>query len=263
MTTPIGSVQEPKSILALKALLLPALVLVGWQLGASVHWLNPILSSPVAVGDAAREFWASGELAQHLAMSLRRMLLGLTFGVVAGVGLGGLMSLSQWADRLVTPLFRALMQVSVFAWIPLISIWMGTTEEARVLIVALVVMFPVTLSVYDGIRNIPVAYAEIARVLRLPFWLRLRKLVMPAAMSTLLAGLELATLYSWLAVVGVELLVSNGVGIGSMMHAGQELFRMDLVFLGVLLSGVVGYGIALTAGSLRKRLTLEGTGAIR
>jgi sulfonate transport system permease protein len=80
---------------ALKALLLPALLAIGWQLGASEHWLNPLLSSPVAIGDAAREFWASGELAQHLAVSLRRMLLGLTLGVLAGVALGGLMSLSQ------------------------------------------------------------------------------------------------------------------------------------------------------------------------
>lgn len=246
-----------------KPLIVPAVLFAIWQYSAGAGLLNPILSSPEIIVRALMDMIGSGELWRHLQMSVLRMLVGLMGGTLVGIALGVLMASTRAADRIVTPSFRALMQISAFAWIPLISVWMGTTEPARLTFIGFVCLFPVALNTYEGIRNIPKAYTEVAIVSALSGWRRFRLLTAPSAMPSIVTGIELAMLYAWLATIGTELLMGNGVGVGALMLAGQELVQMELVFLGVLLSGAVGFVIANTAALLRRQLVAEGSGAIR
>ncbi|HCW88733.1 MAG TPA: taurine ABC transporter permease [Marinobacter sp.] len=247
----------------LKPLIIPAVLVAIWQYSAGEGLLNPILSSPAGIMRTLMDMITTGELWRHLQMSLLRLLVGLVGGSLVGIALGVLMASTRAADRIVTPSFRALMQVSAFAWIPLISVWMGTTEPARLTFIGFVCLFPVALNTYEGIRKIPKAYTEVAIVSALSGWRRFRLLTAPSAMPSIITGIELAMLYAWLATIGTELLMGNGVGVGSLMLAGQEMIQMELVFLGVLLSGAVGFAIASTAALLTKQLVGEGSGAIR
>lgn len=247
----------------LKAWAFPIALLGLWQWCVNNQWVPLTLSSPELIGDAFTEYAKSGELFIHSAISIKRAILGLWFGSIIGLLIGFLMASTRVNNRIFTPTFRALMQISAFAWIPLISVWFGTTEQARVIFISFVVIFPVALNTYEGIVGVPHAYREASQVLRLSRFRENVMVVLPSATPSILAGLELGMLYAWLATIGAELLMGNGYGVGAMMLAGQALFRMEVVFMGVIVCGVVGFGIAIITKLLNERLIKDGSGAIK
>jgi sulfonate transport system permease protein len=214
-----------------------------------------LVARPAAVVQVFFEQWREGELVQQLLASLRRDLTGFTLGSLAGVVVGSVMGLSRLADRLVGPTFHAAKQVAIFAWIPLISVWFGSDEPAKVVFISLSAFYPVVVSTFEGIRSVGREHVEVARVFRFSHWQILRKVVLPGALPSIFAGLHLALVYSWLGTLGAEYLLAPGLGIGNLMIDGREQFKMDKVLLGVIIAGSVGF--ALNAFSRRLELRLS------
>lgn len=239
----------------LRGWLLPLAILLAWELVTRLKLVNTlILARPGAVLANFREQLGSGDLLGQLLASLQRDLSGFVIGATAGLLLGTAMGLSRFFDRLVGPSFHAAKQVAIFAWIPLISLWFGVGEPAKIVFIALSAFYPVVLNTFEGIRSVGREHIEVARVFRFSRIQVLRKVVIPGALPSIFAGLHLGLIYSWLGTLGAEYLLSPGPGVGNLMIEGREQFLMAKVLLGVIVAGGVGYALNLLSNKLEASL---------
>jgi sulfonate transport system permease protein len=225
-------------------LILPAVLILVWEAASQSGVVDARLLP--SLGTIAGRTWnelAEGRLAVDIAASLARDLTGFALGSALGIPAGLALGLSRTLDRCVGPTFNAVKQIAVFAWIPLISVWFGVGEAAKIAFIALAAFTPVVVNTWAGARSVPRDLAEVAQVLTLNRWQKLTRLAIPWALPSIFVGLHLGLIYSWLATVGAEYFMTIGPGIGGLMTEGREHFHMDLVILGVVLLGGIGLGL--------------------
>lgn len=239
----------------LRGWVLPLALLALWWAAVRFGWsTSPLLVAPSKVWATAVDQVSSGKLFVALGASLWRDLVGFTIGASAGLLFGALLGASRLFEKLVGPSFHTLKQISLFAWIPLLSVWFGLGDAAKVAFLSLAAFFPVVLNTFEGIRSVPPDLLEVARVLRFTRWQRWRRVVLPAAAPSLFAGIHLGLIYAWLATLGAEYLLVAGKGIGNTMIDGREHFWMDLVLFGVIVVGLVGFALNWVASRLERRV---------
>jgi sulfonate transport system permease protein len=238
-----------------RGLTIPALLLLVWEIASRTEIVNPRILPPVeeVVARLIHEL-AGGELLLNLGASLARDLTGFAAGTTLGMAFGALIGLSRLADRLWGPSFNALKQIALVAWIPLISIWFGFGETAKIVFIALAAFIPVTLNTYEGVRGASDKLVEVGTALTFSRRQLFVRIFLPSALPSILTGVHLALIYSWLATVAAEYFMSVGPGIGGLIVAGRERFEMDLVMLGILVLGLTGYALNRTAAALEHRL---------
>jgi sulfonate transport system permease protein len=204
-----------------------------------------ILASPAQVAQAALDLIRSGELAVHLRASLSRLAIG--FGVGAGLGLGyGLVAGAVPAvEALCGPTFNAIRQVPSIAFIPMLILMFGVEETFKIVVVAKSTFFPVALATVEGVRGVPRSYLDVARVYRVRGLSLARFILLPAIVPPVVTGVRIALGRSWMVLVAAEILAADS-GLGQMMERGREMFRQDVVLVGVLFTSVAG--IALERG---------------
>ena len=238
-----------------RGLVLPLAAIALWWLVAHLEVVNSaLLVSPARVLATAWEQVATGRLWRALAASLAREATGFVIGTAGGLLLGALLGLSPLFNRLVGPSFNTFKQISLFAWIPLISVWFGLGDVAKVVFLSLAALVPVVVNTCDGIRTTPPALLEVARVYGFTRWQTVWQVVLPAALPAIFTGVYLALIYSWLATIGAEYLLVSGRGIGNTLIEGSEHFRMDLVLFGMVVIGLVGWSMNASARVLERRL---------
>ncbi|WP_242675304.1 ABC transporter permease [Phytopseudomonas dryadis] len=219
--------------------LLPLGLFLLWYLASRFGWMSEqILPTPALVGQTLLEL-GRDELWLNLGISLQRLAFGLLGGVTAGVLLGTLLGASPRAERLIYPTFAALAQVPTLAWIPLFMLLLGIGEALKLVVLIKAVVVPITVHTLVGVRDAQPRLREAAAVLRLPWHLRITRLVIPAALPSFMAGLRLALATGWSSLLAVELLASSE-GIGYLMVWGRQLFMLDIVFVCILVIGLFG-----------------------
>ncbi|KWK05792.1 ABC transporter permease [Burkholderia stagnalis] len=227
---------------------------IWWALAASHVVKSGLFVSPDAV---LRTAWAqvtSGALTRALSASLAREACGFAIGAAGGLLLGTALGLSRIAARTIGPSFDTFKQISLFAWIPLISVWFGLGDAAKVVFLSLAALLPVAAHTCDGIHAVPRAYVDVARALRYSRVQLVRHVILPAALPSIFTGLYLGLIYSWLATLGAEYLLVAGSGIGNTLIDGSEQFRMDLVLFGIVVVGATGWAINALARALERRV---------
>lgn len=227
--------------LRLSALLAPLALLGLWQLACSLEIFPPqVLVPPSGVARALAEMAASGELQRHVGDSLTRLTLGFVIGATFGMAFGAAMALSHLFEALFSPLFHTLWQVPVIAFIPMMVMLLGIDEPFKLAVVAIAAFFPMALATFDGIRGVPRTYFEVARVYRLDLLDLIRRILLPATVPAVLTGLRISLTRAWIVLVAAELLAADS-GIGQMMEMGRQLFQIDVVLAGVVVSGLIGF----------------------
>ncbi len=240
---------------ALRGWVLPLVLLALWWAAVRFGWSKSPLLVPVEkVWATAVEQAVTGQLWDALRASLWRDLAGFSIGASAGLVFGTALGLSRLFENLVGPSFHTLKQISLFAWIPLISVWFGLGDAAKVAFLSLAAFFPVVLNTFEGIRSVPRDFIEVARVFEFSRWQLLRRVVLPSASPSIFAGIHLGLIYAWLATLGAEYLLVAGKGIGNTMIDGREHFWMDLVLFGVIVVGLVGFTLNWIASRIEARL---------
>jgi sulfonate transport system permease protein len=248
----------------LRGLVLPAAAFAIWWAVSALHTgKSGLLVTPAEVWHTAWQQITSGALAKALGASLVREASGFAIGTLLGLALGVALGLSRIATRAIGPSFDTFKQISLFAWIPLISVWFGLGDAAKVVFLSLAALLPVAAHTCDGIHAVPRAYVEAARVSRYSRAQLVWHIILPAALPSIFTGLYLALIYSWLATLGAEYLLVAGSGIGNTLIDGSENFRMDLVLFGIVVVGVVGSLLsALARSAERAVLKRRGGGAL-
>ena len=239
----------------LRALVLPVLLVVAWELTTRFGLVNTrLLVRPSLVVVRAWAELSEGGLLPQLVASLARDLGGAGLGSLFGVIVGSLMGVSRIGERVIGPSFHAAKQVAIFAWIPLMSVWLGTGETAKVVFIALAAFYPVALNTFEGVRSVVPAHVEVAKVFRYTRVQVFRRVVLPAAAPSIFTGIKVGLVYAWLGTIGAEYLLAAAPGIGNLMIDGRESFQMDKVLLGVVLVGGIGFAISAAAAAVEARL---------
>lgn len=238
-----------------RGLVVPFVAIIVWALASRFDLVNSaLLVSPAKVFETGWDLISSGTLWRNLRSSLVREVTGLVIGTVGGLVLGGLLGLWPAFNRIVGPSFNTFKQISLFAWIPLISVWFGLGDTAKVVFLSLAALVPVVVNTADGIRNTPAKLIEVARVYGYSRAQTIWHVVIPSAAPSIFTGLYLALVYSWLATIGAEYLLVSGYGIGNILIEGSEHFRMDMVIFGMVAIGTVGWAMNASARALERTL---------
>jgi sulfonate transport system permease protein len=238
-----------------RGVIVPLALIFVWAIVADTGIVHSRLLVPVErvvaiafTDEAGREVWLA------LGASLVRMILGFVLGAAAGTALGFLLGMSRTADCTVGPSFHAVRQITLFAWIPLLTAWFGSGEGAKIVYIALSAFFPMVLYTQEGLRNIPVHYREVAHVMRFSWRKRITRLLLPGALPAIFVGIQIALITAWIGTVGAEYAMGMGRGLGTFLSEGREQFRMDIVLLGVVVLALVGYGTNVACRVVFRRL---------
>jgi len=231
-----------KKKIDLRGFVLPVAFVAIWYAVTALRLVNTKLIVP-PVGVVTTGWHELGNVNFYIgvALSLWRDLSGFALGAFAGVAVGTLIGVSRLADKLIGPTFHTARQISLFAWLPLLSALMGNGDGAKVIFIAFSAFYPVVLGTLEGVRGVTAAHAEVAKVYGFTPVQVFFKLILPAASPQILAGVRLGLIYAWLATIGAEfLLVNDGQGLGNIVFKGRNAFNVELIVFGLIAIGLVG-----------------------
>jgi len=224
---------------------LPALLLGWWEYTSHRDAMHAYAFVPLEqIIVSLRELLASGDLLLNLQGSLLRACIGLGLGVGVGVATGLLMAFSTAARTLINPIFQSVRQVPLLGLTPLIALWVGNGEPAKLLIIALAAFFPMALNTYEGLRNVDRRYGEVGYAYGLSRAQVLRRVLVPASMPSLFSGLQQAVPFAWIAAVAGELLFNVGAGLGNLMMVAETNARMDVIIVCTATIAVLGLAMS-------------------
>ncbi|WP_322015583.1 ABC transporter permease [Paraburkholderia sp. J12] len=227
---------------ALVPWIVPVVVFLLWWKASHAGWMSAqILPAPELVWQTAHALF-DDQLISNLLISLERLAIGFVAGVVGGAALGALMGTSAIAEEIIAPVFYAFAQIPPLALLPLLMLVLGIGEALKIVLILKAVAVPVAIHTQVGVRGVSQRLREVAGVLRLSAWQRLRLLIVPAALPAFLTGVRQALAQGWLTLIAVELLASSE-GIGYLMVWGRQMFQLDVVFVCIVVIGLTGFAI--------------------
>ncbi len=233
--------------------LLPAIVFAGWEVASRLGWLSTrILPEPWSVATAAFALLRSGELLHHVAISAARAFGGLVLGGGAGLLLGLLCGSLRLAETLLDTTLQMVRNVPPLALIPLVILWFGIDESAKLFLVAIGVFFPVYLNTFHGIRSVDRGLVEMARSYGLRGPALFREVILPGALPSILVGLRFALGLMWVLLIVAET-ISAQSGIGYLTMNAREFLQTDVVLVGILLYALLGKLADVAARALERR----------
>lgn len=225
----------------------PLLLLVLGESAVRLGWVpSHLLPAP---SDVLRTLGELGtqDLLGHLAASTARVAIGFVIGTVLALALGAAVGLSRRAEALLDPSFQALRAIPSLAWVPLLLLWLGIDEAPKIVLIAIGAFFPVYMGVASGFRDVDRKLVEVGRMYRLGRWALVRRILMPAALPSILTGLRNGLSLAWMFMVAAELIAASQ-GLGYLLTDGRETSRADIVLAAIVLLALLG---KLSDGAMR------------
>jgi len=231
---------------------MPVALLCVWQWSSSAGLLPArFLPSPRAVVVAFLQLSASGELWEHVRVSTLRAFAGFAIGCSLGLALGLLTGSFQWAETLLDTTLQMIRNIPALALIPLVILWFGIDESAKLFLVALGVFFPVYINTFHGIQSVDRGLLEMGRSYELSGWRLYREIILPGALPSILVGVRFALGFMWVMLIVAET-ISARSGIGYMTMNAREFMQTDVMVVGILLYALLGKLADLLAKSMER-----------
>lgn len=202
---------------------------------------------------AATRGFMDATLGQHLAASLQRIVLALLAAVALGVPLGLVMGVSAAARGLLDPLIEIYRPIPPLAYLPLIVIWFGIGELAKVLLIFFAVLAPIVIATTHGVRQAGANQIRAAQSLGANRWQLLRHVILPAALPDILTGIRIGLGAGWSTLIAAELVAATR-GLGFMVQSASQFLATDMVVAGIVVIAAVACGLELGLRLLQKRL---------
>lgn len=220
--------------------ILPLISLVTWEL-LSRNGVVPtnLLPAPSVVVKAIYDLAVRGELVNHIAVTLFRVVVGFTIGTVISTILGAVTGYSTRYRRLLDPTLQALRNIPSMAWVPLFLLWMGIYETSKITLIAVGVLFPVYLNLMSGIQTVDRKLLEVGKVFGLSSFQMIRQIIIPATLPAYIIGLRSGLSLGWMFVVAAEIMGASQ-GIGFLMIDGQMTGRPAIILGSVILFAIFG-----------------------
>jgi sulfonate transport system permease protein len=216
------------------------LILIGWEYAARSGVLSSrVLPEPLAVVRAAWQLLLTGQLWSNLKVSAGRAFAGLLVGGGLGLAMGFLTGLSRRAEVALDTTLQMLRNIPPLALIPLVILWFGIDEGAKLFLVAFGVFFPLYLNTFHGIRTVDRGLIEMARSYGLSGWRLYREVILPGALPSIMVGLRYALGLMWVLLIVAET-ISASSGIGYMTMNAREFLQTDIMLVGILMYALLG-----------------------
>ncbi len=194
----------------------PVGVITVWQVLSNIGAIPAqVLPAPSSVVTAAINLARTGELFTNIGISALRAISGFIVGGSIGFALGLINGLSRLSETLFDTTVQMLRTIPNLALLPLVILWFGIGDEARLFLISLGVMFPIYLNTFHGIRNIDPGLIEMGQVYGLNPWQLFWKIILPGAMSSILVGVRFSLGIMWLTLIVAETIAADS-GIGYM-----------------------------------------------
>jgi len=219
---------------------LPIVLIVLWQILVKFGWLSTrVLPAPSDVLLAGIRLAMTGELSRNLLISTIRAAIGFLIGGGIGFALGLLNGIARPAEKMLDTTVQMIRNIPHLALIPLVILWFGIGEEAKIFLVALGVFFPIYLNTFYGVRTVDPELIEMAKSYGLHGWSLFRRVIFPGALGSILVGVRYALGIMWLTLIVAETITLDS-GIGYMAMNAREFMQTDVVVLSILLYALLG-----------------------
>ena len=230
------------------------LVLVGWEGLARVGVLpRALFSSPTEVVTTLVASLGSGEMVLHVGATLGRMIPGLLLGAIPGLILGLAMGWSSTLRRAVDPILMAVHPIPKIAILPLLMIFLGVGEGARIAVASVAAFFPMLINTMAGVRQIHPIYFEVARNYGAPRLKLFTRVVLPGSMPMALSGLRLAANVTLLVTIAAEIVMSE-TGLGALVWLAWETLQIEILYATLVVVSLLGISMSQGLQRLQRRL---------
>lgn len=199
-----------------------------------------LLPPPPLVAVEFMELAQTGDLFNHIAASLARVVSAWTIAGLIAIPLGLAMGRMPLVERLLDPIVELIRPISPLAWIPLAILWFGIGEAGKVFVVFIGTFFPTLIATIAGVKRIDPVLVQAGQVLGCDDRRALfRKVVLPAALPNIITGLRISFGTGWAAIIAAELVAARS-GLGYLISNGMEILRADRVLVGMIVIGILG-----------------------
>jgi nitrate/nitrite transport system permease protein len=256
--------KKTKPILLRDTFLLPMLgfsgvILLWWFVATFLTDLMPTpLEALIDSREYANPFFRKGPgnlgLGWLLIASLRRVILGFLLGAVVAIPLGFLIGMSRPAFLALNPLVQIFKPVSPLAWLPIALAIFNLAEPSAIFVIFITSLWPTIINTALGVASVNPDYLDVARVLEMPQWKRVIKIILPASLPYIFTGLRISLGIAWLVIVAVEML-TGGVGIGFFVWDQWNRLNLSSVFLAVFVIGITGLLLDYGLGQIQVLVT--------
>jgi taurine transport system permease protein len=212
----------------------------GWQM--EPIWLPAPEAVVARLVEIARKGYRNFSLWEHLGASLTRVLLGFALGALVGIPLGYAMGLSGWFRGWFDPIVEFMRPVPPLALIPLVIIWFGIFETGKITLLFLAALWIMVIAARSGVSGVRLSKIHAAYSLGASKWQILRHVIIPNSLPDIFTGARVAMGVCWGTVVAAELVAAEK-GAGMMIIAASKFQSTDIVVMGIILIGVIGYSI--------------------
>jgi sulfonate transport system permease protein len=218
----------------------PVGIVVVWQAAASAGLLSTrVLPAPTDVIAAGWRLLLSGELLRNMWVSFWRATVGFAIGGGIGFAFGLANGMSDRCERVFDSTLQMVRNIPHLALIPLVILWFGIDETAKIFLVALGVFFPIYINTQHGIRTVDTQLVEMGRIYGMTplelFW----RVILPGALPSIFVGIRFGLGIMWLTLIVAETIAASS-GIGYMAMQAREFLLVDVVVLSILIYALLG-----------------------
>jgi sulfonate transport system permease protein len=236
--------------------LMPLALILLWQIAVSAGWLSTrILPAPSDVVEAGWRLLRNGELARNMGVSFWRAMVGFAIGGAIGFAFGLANGLSKRCERIFDGTLQMVRNIPHLALIPLVILWFGIDETAKIFLVALGVFFPIYINTQHGIRSVDPQLVEMGKTYGMTptrlFW----RVLLPGALPSIFVGVRFGLGIMWLTLIVAETIAASS-GIGYMAMQAREFLLLDVVVLSIVIYALLGKA-ADTAARILERICLS------
>ncbi|RYH04005.1 ABC transporter permease subunit [Salipiger sp. IMCC34102] len=192
--------------------------------------------------DVATEGFRGTSLFGHLGWSLFRVVTGFICGAIVGIPLGYAMGLSNWFRGWFDPIVEFMRPVPPLALIPLVIIWAGIGEVGKIILLFLAALWIMAIGARSGVSGVAISKVHAAYSLGASKWQVLRHVIIPNSLPEIFTAARVAMGVCWGTVVAAELVAAEK-GAGMMIMVASKFQNTDIVILGIVLIGIIGFGI--------------------
>jgi ABC-type nitrate/sulfonate/bicarbonate transport system permease component len=225
-----------------------------WELSVRAGWVDPLfLSSPSAVAVRLAQVFMDGTIWPHLAASGTVAFLGFALSCLVGVPIGILMGRSVLVRDTLEPFIMAQASIPTVALLPLFIIWLGIGLSAKIALVFVGAFFGIIVSTEAGVSNIDQRLIETARSFTATELEILAKIVLPAALPYIIAGMRLAIARVLIMVVVAELYASTA-GVGYLIFQAGASYDTSMIFVGVVILAAAGVTMNAILRAIERRV---------
>lgn len=250
---PRASASSSRRMRFVRPAMIAAGLVLAWQI---VVWVTGaprfILPGPVEVAETWVE--RAPVILSHAGITIAEILIGLVVGVILGLSTAILLTAARGLRPWLMPVLVVSQAIPVFALAPILVLWLGYGMASKIAMAALIIFFPVTSALYDGLRRVEPAWIDSARTLGCSGWRMFARVRLPAALPAFASGLRVATAVAPIGAIVGEWVGSSG-GLGYLMLHANGRMQTDLMFAALLTLAVLAVTLYFAVDLILRRMT--------